>query len=305
LRAEPTGAIVEPRAAFATAEPQATVATQHANTHALQVASTMMEEILALDEQSQQGLRRIRLTDALLRVPDPASQSAVIRAYWELAHAIAAARYSADKVRLLGEVAPPASEIDRAALAESAAFADAEDTAAQDVVLAAQFALLRAAGLPYEDALPWPADAPLVAPYRTRFTTIFANQPAPLALRQIHLSLPGKLSLIEKRVTAMAAAESATDTLLESYKAGRTPLGELLPALERLDHSRRAFLNAVVDYNHQIAEYSLAVVGSGVGPETLVTTLIKTSSVNGKLTEIPRDVRQAVAPSIRDGIQTR
>jgi hypothetical protein len=209
--------------------------------------------------------------------------------------AIATSRFAADKARVLGEVPSPAAETDRVLLDEALADAEAEEAAAQDTLLAAQYGLLRVTGMPLEDALPWPVDAPLVAPYRTQFATIFANQPAPLGLRQIHQSLPGKLSLIEKRVAAMSAAETATDTLLESYKRGGLPLVQLLSTVERLDRSRRAFVGAVVDYNHQIAEYSLAVVGSGVGSETLVATLIKVPATTSTLVELPRDVRQAGA----------
>jgi hypothetical protein len=219
---------------------------------------------------------------------DPSLKSAAIRAYWDLTQAIATERFSADKLRMLTEVNAPALDADRVLLAEAVADAEAEVSSAQDSLMTAQFTLLRVTGVNMQDALPWPADAPLVAPYRTQFTTIFANQPAPLSLRQIHQSLPGKLQLIEKRVAAMGAAENATDTLLENYKRTAVPLTQVLSSIERLDQSRRAFVNAIVDYNNQIAEYSLSVVGSGVGSETLVATLIKVPNANTGLVEVPR-----------------
>jgi hypothetical protein len=261
----------------------------------LHVAATMMEEILALEEPSDQKLRRVRLVEALARLGDRTQQSTAIRSYWDLAQAIAAARFAADKVRLLSEVTAPASEADQVLLAEALADAEAEEAAAQDQLLAAQFTLLRVTGLAAPDTLPWPADVPLVAPYRTQFTTIFAQQPAPLAIRQIHESLPGKLALIAKRVTAMAAAESAADTFLAGHQRGAVPLDQLLASVERLDRSRRTFVAAVVDYNHQIAEYSLNVVGTGVGSETFVATLIKTPTQASGLVDIPSGVRQAGA----------
>jgi hypothetical protein len=278
--------VVTAAAAVAPAAPATTQA--NGNPQSLQVATTMMAGILVLDEQTQANLRRVRLVEALSRIGDPSLKSEAIRAYWDLTQAIAAERFSADKLRVLTEVNAPANDADRVLLAEAVADAEAEVSAAQDALLTAQFTLLRVSGLNLQDALPWPADAPLVAPYRTQFTTIFANQPAPLSLRQIHQSLPGKLLLIEKRVAAMGAAENATDTLLESYKRAGVPLTQLLASIERLDRSRRAFVNAIVDYNNQIAEYSLSVVGSGVGSETLVTTLIKVPNANTPLVEIPR-----------------
>lgn len=286
------------------AVPAVAAAPPTGNSQELQVAATIMQEILVPDEQAQQSVRRVRLVETLSRLGEPGLQSAAIRAYWDLAQTIATARFAADKVRVLAEVAVPTDETDRVLLTEARADAEAEEAAAHDALLAAQYGLLRITSMPFEDVLPWPADAPLVAPYRTQFATIFANQSAPLSLRQIHQSLPGKLTLIEKRVSAMAAAENAADILLETYKRGGISLVQLLATIDRLERSRRAFLNAVVDYNYQIAEYSLAVVGSGIGSETLVATLIKISAANGSLVEIPRDVRQAgaLAP-VREGEQ--
>lgn len=268
------------------------------SSQALQVAATMMEEILVLGEPSQHNARPVRLVEALSRLSDPGLQSIAIRSYWELAQSIANARYAGDKVRLLSELPAPGSDDERAVLEEARASADAEEAAMQDAVLAAQYGLLRVTGLPIEDTLPWPADAPLVSSYRTQFETIFANRVAPLPVRQIHHRLPGKLWVIEKRVSAVAAAETAMDAMLESYKGSHASLGQVLLAMERLDYSRQAFLAAIVDYNQQIAEYALAVVGSAVGPETLVTTLIKSVPGNGALVTIPpREVRQAAAAS--------
>lgn len=276
------------------------------NAQSLHIAATMMEELLVLDEPSSQTLRRVRLVEALSRIGDPSQQSSAIQAYWDLAQAVAVTRFSSDKVRLMSDVGTPASESDQVLLAEAFANAEAEEAAAKDALLAAQFNLLQATGMPSQDTLPWPADAPLVAAYRTRFETIFANQPAPLGLRQIHQSLPGKLNLIEKRVSAMSAAESAADTLIETFKRGGVPLTAVLASIERLDQSRRSFVNSVVDYNHQIAQYSVAVVGAGLGSETLVTTLIKTSNTNSSLVDIPGEVRQAGASTpARDGMQRR
>lgn len=279
-------------ATFPTNATQAPAGT--ANSQALQVAGTMMEEILVLDEANQHSLRRVRLVETLSRIGDPAVQAAAIRAYWELARAIANVRYAADKVRVLSEVSPPGDETERALLEEALADAEATEAAAQDGLLAAQYGLIRVSGLPAEDLLPWPADAPLVGSYRTQFETIFAGRPAPLSLRQIHHGLPGKLLLVEKRVAAVAAAEGATDSLLQAYKSGRVPLSQLLPTIDRLDQSRRQFLDSIVDYNNQIADYAVAVVGS-YGTETLVGTLIKTPAADSSLVTIPRDVRQAAA----------
>jgi hypothetical protein len=296
---QPAATIRQPAATIA--EPPAEPA---APAGSLQIGTSMIQQILKPDEPAPKNVRQVRLVETLTRIgADPTRQASTIRAYWELAQAIASSRFSADKLRMVSEIAAPNADADRVLLAEAIADAEAEVAAAEDAVLAAQFGLLRASSLPFEDQLPWPADAPLIAPYRTQFASIFAHQPAPLGLLQIHLSLPGKLTLIEKRVAAMAAAETASDTLLAHYQQGAGSLVQLLAAIERLDRARRVFLTAVIDYNDQIARYSVAVVGSGVGSETLVATLIKLPAAT---VEVPRVARQAgTATPTRQGLQTR
>jgi hypothetical protein len=147
--------------------------------------------------------------------------------------------------------------------------------------------------MPWDGLLPWPSDMPLISPYRTHFDVFYSQRPAPLTIRQIHQSLPHKLLLIEKRVAAVAATESAREATLESYKGGATSLTLLLQTVERTEQARRAFVAAVVDYNGRIAEYSLATVGPSLAPETLVSTLIRTAPTGSSLVSLPRDVRAA------------
>jgi hypothetical protein len=281
-----------PSASPATSTPTAASAP---DIQAWQIASSMLEQILMMDDQPATPLRRVRLIETLSRQGDPSLSSVAIREYWDLVQAIAAARYSADKVRLLTDVARPATEGDQALLAESLATAEAEEAAANDRLLASQYELLRVTGLSLDGGLPWPADVPHVAPYRTQFTTIFANRQAPLGVQQIHHRLPGKLTLIEKRLAAMSAAENAVDALSVAYQSGRAQLVPVIGSIERLDRSRREFLASVVDYNQQIADYALSVVGPNVGPETLVATLIKVTPASGPLVNVAPEIRQAAA----------
>jgi hypothetical protein len=235
----------------------------------------------------------MRLVEAISRVPGTSFQAPAIGAYWKLVRAVALSRYAAGNVQELLEIPAPNQEPDRALLEATVRAAEAEEAAAGEELLAAQHQLLQAAAMPWEGQLPWPVDLPLISPYRTQFDTYYAQRPAPPQVRQIHHSLPHKLRLIDKRFAAVAAAESARDAMLESFKRGATPLTLLLQSSQRMEQSRRAFVESVVDYNERIAEYSLVTVGSGLAPETLVSTLIRTAPAGGNLVQVPRDVRTA------------
>lgn len=266
-------------------------------------AAALLENILAFDEQSQTSTRRVRLVDVVSRTADSQAQAVAIGAYWELALAIGRFRYAQEKVQLLLTVPAANDDADRALVESAIATAEAHEVAAQDELLAAQYRLIRAGGLSQDGMLPWPSDLPLVGAYRTNFESFFAQRAAPVEIRHIHHSLPGKLRLIHKSVAAVAAAETAADAMLENYKQGRCSAALLLQTIDSLERSQYAFLGAVVDYNERIAEYSLAAVGGGVAPETLVSTLIKVPSANSVLATIPQDVRQvnAVTPVLSDG----
>jgi hypothetical protein len=278
---------------------------QPANTEA-QYATTLLGNLLTLDEESQSKYRKTKLVEAVSRSMDVQAQALAIGAYWDLAMHIGRLRFAQDKVALLTSLPGQNDPVERALLDSAVATALANEAAAHDELMAAQYRLVRTSGISAEGTLPWPADMPLVSAYRTNYETFFAQRPAPLEIRHIHQSLPGKLRLIERCVTAVSAAENAKDALLQNYSQGqgRTSVTPLLESTERLEKARHAFLAAVVDYNDRIAEYSLAAVGPSIGPETLVTTLIKAPASATNMASVPRDVRQATietAPGVNVG----
>jgi hypothetical protein len=258
-----------------------------------QYATEILEGVLARDEQTQPRVRKIKLVEVISQSMDVQGQAIAIGAYWEVAMHGGRLGFAQHKVAFLSTIPAPNDAAERAVLESALATAEANEATAQDELLAAQYRLIRSAAISWNEVLPWPADVPFVGAYRTNYETFFAQRTAPLEIRHIHQSLPGKLRLIERCAASVSAAETATETLAQSYKQGRSSVTTLLESIERLERARHAFLSAVVDYNDRIAEYSLAAVGTSIGPETLVSTLIKAPSAAANMTSIPRDMRAA------------
>jgi hypothetical protein len=284
-----------PSQAFGTGATQRGViqATIPAVSQETQYATTILENMLTLDEEAQTKVRKVKLVEAVSQSMDVQNQAIAIGAYWDLAMHIGRLRFAQDKVAVLSTVQAPNDPAERANLDAAFASAEVNEATAQDQLLAAQYRLVRTATIAAGEQLPWPTDIPLVGAYRTNYETFFAQRTAPLEIKHIHQSLPGKLKLIERCTAAVIKAETAMDATVANYKQGRSPLAALLESTERLERARNSFLTAVVDYNDRIAEYSLAAVGPSIGPETLVTTLIKAPSAATNMATIPRDVRQA------------
>lgn len=115
-------------------------------------------------------------------------------------------------------------------------------------------------GLPHNpDRIP--TDVPFVGAYDTKFDRLFRGQ-SPADLRRIHLRLP----LAHKVVLARANSTDAAKGLLLERPS--------LEAIKTYREQRRAFLDAVRDYNLAITRYAMAVGGSVPDRESVAKMLI-------------------------------
>jgi hypothetical protein len=130
--------------------------------------------------------------------------------------------------------------------------------------------------------LPLPADQPLVGPYRTRFSELFAGRNAPQHAQALDQTLPLRSRAVENHAAALLAAEDALDAAIELQAGGQGRLASVIAALDAQIRQQRAFLAAVCRYNHDIADYALAVVSPQTTPELLVGTLIKQNRPAGQ-----------------------
>jgi hypothetical protein len=218
--------------------------------------------------------RPLPLLEALDRSGDRARRLWITQAYWKVATAFAAVRWSTEAIERLELVAPGSDPHDRATLdvATAAARADLADARAQ--LGAAQQELVDLAKLPVTDPLPWPVDRPLAIPYQTHFEAIFATRPATGRVRAIARTLPARHEALEARAAAVRAAEKATTMAEADHAQGERPIEAVIAAHATLVGQQREFLQATKAYNLDIAEYAMAAADLSIPDDRFAAMLI-------------------------------
>ncbi len=238
----------------------------------------MLAELLALPQSSAVTGRPVTLLEALSAARDAGRQAEVVHAYWRLTEALGVYRAAFDGMRRLSfQVRPEDAPMLRAA--QAAAQASVEIAAAG--ATGAQHELGEAALLPVGSGPPLPADSPHVGAYRTGFDEVFALRGVQPRARLIHRILPLRRQAIEARAAAVQAADDALQAAAEAYTAGRVDLAAVLAAVDHWTNQRKALVAAVCQYNHDIADYVLAVAGPLIPSQSLVSMLILPAARGG------------------------
>jgi hypothetical protein len=218
------------------------------------------------------GTTPLRLIDVLTQTSET-ERSAAIREYWNLARCWSDYRWAVDEAKRLDVVVPARGAVDAPMLSTARAAATARINDAQLGLESAQAALMRTARLAPQAGTYFPTDAPLVGPYQTYFSVLFASRAAPGRTLQIDRCLPIRLKTINDRTAAVQSAASAVHYAEEAHARGEVDMRTVLGCHDELRQQRRAFLNAVNDYNVDIAEYASTVAGT-IAPDRLVAMLI-------------------------------
>jgi hypothetical protein len=232
----------------------------------------MVAQALVLPLEGRLKGRRLTLLAALSSTADRRQQIEVTHAYWRLTETVAVYCFSLDHERQLQGLeagGDQAAEL-RTARASSAALVQEAEVA----VVAAQHELAALALLSPDAPLPLPADRPHVGPYRTYFAQLFSLRTPPARTRLIDRTLPVLYRAVDARAAAAQAAQDALAAAVDAYPSGRADLPAVLACMEEYLRQRQAFIRAVCRYNHQIADYALAVAGPGSNGQTLVGMLI-------------------------------
>ena len=236
----------------------------------------MLIEALHLPAEGTVQGRRITLVEALGASLDRAEQMRVTQAYWRLVEAVALYGFAAEYEAQVFESVPFQGEEALLRAAKAAAVAMLRDSEAS--VVAAQHDLAQAASLPPSGLLPLPADLPLTGMYGTRYDELFANRPAPIDIALLARTLPLRQQAVESQAMAVTAAAREWSLAVNAYGLRRQGLAATLAAARRYRQRRQAFVRTVCRYNHDIANYALAVVGPGIGGQTVATMLIEPSN---------------------------
>jgi hypothetical protein len=206
----------------------------------------------------------LSLLAALSNVRGQAERIDVVHAYWRSTLALAKYGVALDENRQLTELNAGT------ALARSASRVETSRLAA----IEAQRRLAQTSRLPRSTQLPMPSDRPHVRAYKTRFEEIFSTSVPTERVRLIDRKLPLRLQVVNVRASAVEAAEDALAALTDSYRAKEADLASVTATVGELARQRRAYLEAVCDYNHEIANYALSIVGQEITGRQLVATLI-------------------------------
>lgn len=244
-------------------------------------ASDLVAESLRLPQSTTLFGQPLPLVSVLASAQSRARQPDAIRTYWHLAAAVAHYRFCLDQNQRLSEclrrIANPTPAEAAALSAARAAALEAERSAELDVVRV-QHELVESAGLATTLPPPLPADLPLASPYDAKYQQVSASRTLVPRAALIDRLLPVRLEAIQRRSAAVKASEDLVEAVTEVYIGGRADLPALLAALADSGRQRRALMAEVCRYNDDIAEYVVAVVGSTVSAQQLVTLLIKPTS---------------------------
>jgi len=240
-----------------------------------------VSDALTLPPGSTISGQTVSLVSVVATVPERLRQIEAVHAYWRLAEAVGEYHFSHERQQRLLRLRTGNDEA--ADLRTARAVATAQTCEAELQIMTAQHDLAEILLLVPGTPLPLPADQPLVGPYRTLFTELFAGKKAPERARMLDQKLPLRNQAVESHVAALLAAEDALDAATKLQANGQGRLAAVIAALDTQVRQQQAFLAAVCRYNHDIADYALVVVSPQTTPDLLVGTLIKLNRPVGQL----------------------
>ncbi|MFH1921138.1 MAG: hypothetical protein ABIP48_14815 [Planctomycetota bacterium] len=232
----------------------------------------LVAQALALPDGATLTGQPLTLVKALSSAEDGRRQLEVAHAYWRLTLAVAEYRLRLEEYGQLGQIEARGEDALMFETARTSAAAALR--MAQVAALSAQHELAGAALLPTSEPLPLPVDLPHVGTYRTYFNEVFSQRNPPARARLMDRNLPIHRRVIDVRASAVTAAQGALEATVDAYRVGNVDLADVLASLRRLGEQYRALLADVCNYNHDIADYALAVKGPQSDERVLVTMLI-------------------------------
>jgi hypothetical protein len=215
------------------------------------------------------------LREALGRAASRDQQLKIAQAYWRLCAAQATYHWARNERDLLGQYTQQHTNAPGTLSARASARAVVRD--AQLSVTQAQQELADLIGIRSDASPPLASDRPHVGDYNTHFESLFGTRVPPARMRLIHRTMPVRRRAIDAHSEAIVAALDALEVTGEQLREQGEGMATVLASLDQLREQRRAFIEDVLQYNREIAEYALAVAPANANGETLVSMLIKTT----------------------------
>ncbi|MCC7087087.1 MAG: hypothetical protein IT427_18965 [Pirellulales bacterium] len=200
-------------------------------------------------------------------------RAAVAQAYWRMILANGRLGWARDEQQRLEQIVPGKHAVEGPILSTARGTAGARATEAE-IELASAAADLGAISSFYPAAdQPLAIDRPLVGPYHTYYSQIFATRPNVRA-GQIDQRLPLRLRAINDWAATVHSATSAVHYAEQAHAKGEVDLRTVLACHETLRQQRHRFLDAVLQYNLDIAEYAALAAPAGTSAEKFASMLI-------------------------------
>lgn len=256
----------------------------------------LIASLLRLPEGSPANGSPLTLREAIGATADRTRQLEITHLYWRLNEAVGALRAAWDEAQQLQQLQAPAQDAGLLNAVRNSAAARLQ--AAALAVNRAQHELAEMAAMAPGAALPLPADLPHVGGYDTYYERLARTRAMPARARLIDRTLPLRRQVIDARVAAFEAARLSLESNLESHRYGQTSLAAVLDAVAETARQQESLVAAACQYNHDIADYALTVVGPQVNGETVVSMLIKTNRQPTPAAGSSGDVRRMQDPLV-------
>lgn len=241
----------------------------------VQAAAHAASDLWKSSLNSTYGEGLVQLRYYLEQTPEP-QRAAVTQSYWRLIRSVANYGWALDEQKRLEQTVPGRNSADGPMLSTARAAAAARVTEA-DLEFAEAWRALGAMspqfGTMMTDKRGLAFDSPLVGPYHTFYKQIFASRPNPRA-QQIDRTLPMRQKSINDWVATVHSATSAVHYAEQSHAKGEVDMRSVLACHDGLREQRRKFLDAVMYYNFEIAEYAALAAPAGTSAEKFTGMLI-------------------------------
>lgn len=276
---EPSGADGASQASIATAATRQSIAS-----------------LLRLPEGSPAKGSPLTLREAIGATVDRTRQLEITHLYWRLNEAVGTLRATWDEAQQLQQLQSSAQDAGLLNAARNSAAARLQDATLE--VSRVQHELAEMAAIAPGTALPLPADLPHVGGYDTYYERLARTRAMPARARLIDRTLPLRRQVIDARMAAFQAARLSLEANLESHRYGQTSLATVLDSVAEAARQQESLIAAACQYNHDIADYALTVVGPQVNGETIVSMLIKTNRQPTPAAGSSGDVRRMQDPLV-------
>jgi hypothetical protein len=207
---------------------------------------------------------------------------ATIGAYWLVRQRAAEYQSLFEQSEMLESLVPlvldrrlqPSGATEMLRLRAAQTAAQAATRQAYAALVEAQYALALRVGMTAESAWPLASTVPHSGSYLMKLEAQPPGFAESWPIRRLAATIPALGQNIQQRAAAVVEADSARVAAAEKYRAGQSPIDQVLDSINRQTEQTLALLDALTDYNRTIADYVLTVLPAATASDKLVAALV-------------------------------